>query len=67
VILAVSVNSPCEDAYELGLAGVYVTGNASGTPMPVGMVVTVVIILILLVVGVFLLIFLRNKDKKQEE
>lgn len=67
VILAVSVNNPHTDAYELGLAGVYVTDSTAEPPMPVGMVVTVVIILVLLVVGVFLLIFLRNKDKKQEE
>ena len=67
LILTVSLDSPHGEAFDMGLAGVYVTGNASGTSMPMGVVVTAVIILILLVVGVFLLIFLRNKDKKEEE
>jgi hypothetical protein len=67
VILTVAVDSPTGDAFTLGLAGVFVTGNTVGSPIPVGLVVTVVVILILVVGGAFLLLLLRNKDKKQEE
>ena len=67
VILTVAVDSPTGDAFALGLAGVFVTGNTVGLPIPVGLVVTVVVILILVVGGAFLLLLLRNKDKKQEE
>jgi hypothetical protein len=67
VILTVAVDNPTGDAFALGLAGIFVTGNTVGSPIPLGLVVTVVVILILVVGGAFLLLLLRNKDKKQEE
>lgn len=48
-------------AHNLGLAGVYVTGNTAASGAPAGLVIGVVAALILLVAAVFAILFLRHR------
>jgi hypothetical protein len=50
-------------AHNLGLAGVYVTGNTAASRAPAGVVIAVVIALILLVGAVFAILFLRHRKQ----
>lgn len=52
-----------DTAHNLGLAGVYITGNTAAAGTPVGLIAGVVMILVLLVAGVFTLLLLRHRKK----
>ncbi len=50
-------------SHNLGLAGVYVTGNTAASKVPAGVVIAVVIALIVLVGAVFAILFLRHRKQ----
>ncbi len=50
-------------AHNLGLAGVYITGNTAASGAPAGVVIAVVAGLILLVGAVFAILFLRHRKQ----
>ena len=50
-------------AHNIGLAGVYVTGNTAASGAPAGLVIGVVVALILLVAAVFAFLFLRHRKQ----
>ena len=69
VTLTLLIDYPAETApsgissHDLGLAGVYVTGNTAASGTPAGLVVGIVITLILLVAAVFVFLFLRHRRR----
>lgn len=69
VTLTLLMDYPAETAqkgissHDLGLAGVYITGNTAATGTPARSVIAIVIALILLVAAVFLFLFLRHRRK----
>ncbi len=50
-------------AHNLGLAGIYITGNTAAAGTSAGLVVGIIIVLILLVAGVFVFLYLRHRRK----